>query len=47
MRPEGHKSGAIHVQQIVEFVALPFWGCVAAIAIFTHDLFCVRATPGV
>lgn len=43
---EGHESGAVHVQQVVEFIALPFLGRVAAIAIFTHDVFCVRAMPG-
>jgi hypothetical protein len=39
---EGHKSGAVHVQQVVEFAALPFWGgCVVAnIAVSAHYIFC-------
>jgi uncharacterized membrane protein YdcZ (DUF606 family) len=38
---EGHKSGAVHVQQVVEFAALPFWGgcVVGAIAVFAHYFF--------
>jgi hypothetical protein len=34
----GIKVGAVHVQIVIEFIALPFWGYLAIVAVFAHDV---------